>query len=83
MLNGKPVGLYANPLLKEPGVESGLTDPTKLPEFLAYSIQGGSACISKGLNLRKNFGMNTGEMDFFGNLLPADGSCNIGLHQLG
>ena len=83
MMDGKPVGIYANPLLKEPGVDSGLTDPTKLPEFLAYSIQDSSPCISKGLNLRKNFGMNTCEMDFFGNLLPGDGSCDIGLHQPG
>jgi hypothetical protein len=81
MLDGKPVGIYANPLLQEPGADSGLTDPTKLPEFLAYRIQDGSACIAKGLNLRKRFGISTGEMDFFGNMLPADGNCNIGLHQ--
>ena len=81
MLDGKPVGIYANPLLQEPGVDSGLTDPTKLPEFLAYRIQAGSACIAKGLNLRKRFGISTGERDFFGNALSADGECNIGLHQ--
>jgi len=82
MLDGKPVGIYANPLLHEPGADSGLTDPTKLPEFLAYRIQNSSPCIAKGLNLRKRFGISTGERDFFGNALPADGECNIGLHQI-
>jgi len=54
--------------------------PTKLPEFLAYRMQDDSPCIAKELNLRKQFGLNTGERDFFGNALPADGSCDIGLH---
>lgn len=82
MLNGMPVGIYADPLLINPGTEGKLTDPTKLPEFFSYMIKEGSPCIDAGLNLKKQFGIDNGEKDFYGNLLPSDGRCDIGIHNL-
>lgn len=81
MLDGKPVGFCADPLLRAPGASGEPTDPESLPSLFAYMIDEDSLCAMSGLNLRKRFNIDTGETDFYGNQLPADGGCGIGIHQ--
>jgi hypothetical protein len=78
LLEGKPVGMVVDPLIKAPGEGEKLTDPTKLPDLLAYTPKAGSPIAAAGLNLGSLFGLDVGERDFAGLPAPDGGSTCIG-----
>jgi uncharacterized protein len=80
MLNGQPVGMNVDPLLTRVGQGEKLTDPTKLPELFAYLLQPGSPCVDAGLDLRE-FGLDPGLRDFYGNPIPQGAGFDIGAHE--
>jgi len=79
MVGGAVAGIYANPLLKAPGIVT-VTDPTKIsPEFLSgYQLHPGSPLIDKGLDLKALFGMDPGETDILGTKIPHGERYDIG-----
>lgn len=81
-LQGKIVGVFADPLLREAGKGEKMTDPTKLPQLFAYMLQEGSPCIGKGLDIRVLFGIYPGNRDFFGNFLTDMQRNNIGVQEM-
>lgn len=81
MLNGKPVGIYADPMLRDPGHGEKLTDPTQLPKLLAYTLRGKSSCINAGLSLATLFGITPGTQDFFGTKFTNNMTYAIGAYE--
>ncbi|HET6557767.1 MAG TPA: right-handed parallel beta-helix repeat-containing protein [Prolixibacteraceae bacterium] len=80
-VNGKPVGINADPLLNFSPNGEKLTDPTKILQLREYILQSGSPCINAGLNLSKYFQINSGDVDFFGTKLPQDKTYDIGIYE--
>jgi hypothetical protein len=74
------VGRYVDPLLRkdEPGL---LTDPMKLKTLAAYNLLAGSPAIDTGLDLRKQFNLDPGKKDFYGNSLPQGKNLDVGAHE--
>jgi hypothetical protein len=79
-IDGAVVGRYVDPLLRkdEPGL---LTDPTKLRTPTAYQLRAGSPAIDAGLDLKKQFDLDPGKRDFYGNNLPQGGGFDVGAHE--
>jgi hypothetical protein len=79
-INGTVVGRYVDPLLRkdEPGL---LSDPTKLETLTAYQLRADSPAIDIGLDLKKQFNLNPGMKDFYGNSLPQRGKYDVGAHE--
>jgi hypothetical protein len=77
LLNKNPVGLFADPLLSHqpPGTHPG--ESHGLQTLRAYRPMPGSPALAGGLDLRKNFGLDTGALDFLG-LLPLSGPFPLG-----
>jgi hypothetical protein len=73
-------GRFADPLLRKSG-PGLLTDPAKLASLVEYLLLPGSPAAGGGLDLRKQFGIDPGERDFFGNPLPKAGPFGVGAHQ--
>jgi hypothetical protein len=82
MLNGKPVGLVADPGLIDMGKSVTIGDPTKLHTLTAYRLQKDSPLIDAGLDLRSLFGIDPGDRDFFGNSIPQGKAYDIGAHEI-
>ncbi len=78
MLDGRPVGMHADPQLAAMGQGEKLTDPTKLHLLKAYVPKITSPLIGAGLDLQSLFGLDIGSHDFFGRALPAKGPWNVG-----
>jgi hypothetical protein len=80
MLNGEIVGMFANPMLVNPG-NSTLTDPTILPSVDDYKIVESSPLVDAGLDLESLFNINPGNQDYFGNPLNSGQAFDIGIYQ--
>lgn len=80
-LDGRVVGLCADPILRKDG-NGLLTDPGKLETLTEYQLQPGSPAIDAGLDLRR-FGIDPGRRDYFGTPLPDDGRFDMGAHEFG
>jgi hypothetical protein len=80
MWNGDIVGMYANPMLLNPG-NSTLTDPTILETINDYKVAEGSPVIDAGLDLEMLFTINPGNQDYFGNLIKQGQAFDMGIHQ--
>ena len=80
MLIGEIVGMYANPMLINPG-NSTLTDPRMLSSVDDYKLQEGSAAIDAGLDLETLFIINPGQQDYFGNFLQQGQAFDMGVYQ--
>jgi hypothetical protein len=78
LLEGAPVGLFADPHLAAPGRGEKLTDPKGIPGLKAYSVLEWSPLIGAGLDLRARFGLNTGASDLYGHALSTNGPWCIG-----
>ena len=81
MVDGKPVGMYADPLLKDAGRGEKLTHPTKLPEMLAYTLRPESPCIDVGGAPFAPAGFAVLKHDLFGNRLPQGSGCDLGVFE--
>ncbi len=80
-LDGRAVGLFADPALRKGG-PALLTNPADLHRLVEYQLLMSSPAIAAGLDLRKEFGIDPGARDFFGNSLPASGALTIGAHEV-
>lgn len=75
MVEGKLVGLWADPLLTELGTMPHIA-PTDLSKLLAYRLQPGSPGLKAGLTIEDN-----GGRDFWGTKVPEVGKPSIGACQ--
>jgi hypothetical protein len=80
-LDGAAVGLYADPLLQDPGNGGTLGDVTLLTDLDAYQLAGGSPAIDAGLD-PLTFVSDPGDTDFFGTDLPKGAGYDIGAHEV-
>jgi hypothetical protein len=58
-----------------------LTNPADLHRLVEYQLTNGSPAVGAGLDLRKQFGIDPGPVDFYGNPLPSEGPSSIGAHE--
>ncbi|MCC6698531.1 MAG: right-handed parallel beta-helix repeat-containing protein [Candidatus Hydrogenedentes bacterium] len=75
MLDGKLVGLWADPKLVRPGITTH-TDPVTLAKLKEYLLESGSPCIGAGLIIEDN-----GARDFWGHPVPSADKPSLGAHQ--
>ena len=74
------LGMFADPLLAKDG--PGLIDqPAKLSTLHEYLLLPGSPARGSGLDLKKQFGIDPGDQDFYGNRLSGLSVWSIGAHQ--
>jgi hypothetical protein len=71
-LDGKDVGGAGDPLLNAFGCGEILTQADKRAGLDRYKPLPGSPLLKSGLDLKTRFGIDSGERDFWGNLLPKD-----------
>ncbi|WP_461490002.1 right-handed parallel beta-helix repeat-containing protein [Pontibacter sp. HJ8] len=81
-LNGIALGHFLDPGLKNPGQGVTIAAPQALYTLQGYELQKSSAMIGKGLDLTKDFGLNTGTQDFWGNSIKQRADLCIGAHQV-
>jgi hypothetical protein len=79
-VDGKLAGLFADPALPRSGAAM-LTNPADLHRLAEYQLTQGSPAVGAGLDLRKQFGIDAGPVDFYGNPLPLEGPPSIGAHE--
>lgn len=73
-------GCFSDPLLAKDG--PGLVnEPAKLPTLHEYLLLSGSPATAMGLDLKKQFGIDPGERDFYGNRLAGQATWSVGAHQ--
>lgn len=80
VLGGKPVGLFADPLLTQPGGGGSLDDPSRLTSLAAYRLLAGSPALDAGLDPRR-FGVDPGARDYYGTPLPQGVGYDLGAHE--
>lgn len=80
MLNGEIVGMYANPMLVNPG-NTSLSDPAEMKEVDDYKPDTGSPVTDAGLDLQTLFNIDPGEQDFFGNFLKPGMRFDMGVYE--
>jgi len=73
VLSGEPMGLFADPLLSQHSNYHPQPNYPGLQELRAFRPLPGSPALAGGLDLRKKFGMDTGDRDFLGPLPVAGG----------
>jgi hypothetical protein len=79
-LGGAPVGVYADPLLSDPGNGGTLDDVALLGTLDAYHLASGSPAIDAGLDPLA-FVSAPGATDFFGTALPQGVGYDIGAYE--
>ncbi|MCC9168575.1 right-handed parallel beta-helix repeat-containing protein, partial [Pontibacter harenae] len=80
-VNGVATGLFANSLFEAAGQGVTLADPTKLNTLYGYKLKSTSSLIGAGLNLKNQFGLDAGKVDFWGNNIASLNSFSIGAYQ--
>jgi hypothetical protein len=79
-IGGRLVGLFVDPALPRSG-PAMLTNPDDLYRLVEYQLRENSPAKGAGLDLRKEFGIDPGPLDFYGNPLPSEGLPSIGAHE--
>ncbi|MBM4290404.1 MAG: right-handed parallel beta-helix repeat-containing protein [Deltaproteobacteria bacterium] len=80
MREGAPVGMFADPLLQDPGNGGTLDDVSMLGALDAYLLMAGSPAIDAALD-PLSFVADPGGTDFFGTELPQGVGYDIGAHE--
>jgi hypothetical protein len=78
LLDGAPVGFFADPQLAAPGRGEKLTNPADIPKLKAYALLAWSPLMGAGLDLRSRFGLEIGAYDLYGHALPPEGPWPVG-----
>ncbi len=78
---GQPAGLNLDPQLEGAGKGVTFNNPALLHTLSGYRLMPGSQALKKGLNLAREWGIDIGERDFFGNRLPQNIPCSMGAFQ--
>jgi hypothetical protein len=80
MDNGKLVGMFADPRLRQDG--AGLiANPADLGTLHEYELLPDSPALGSGIDLRARFGLDPGGRDFIGSPIPAGIRPAIGAYQ--
>ena len=82
MLNGNFIGMFADPILKEPGSSDLPEDPDDIGQVSLYAPTDTSPVVNNGLDLRQDFSIDTGGEDLLGNPVPAGSGYDIGAIEL-
>lgn len=80
-LSGAPVGIYADPLLRDPGNGGTLGDATMLVTLDAYRLLAGSPAIDAGLDPAL-FVSGLPQTDFYGTALPQGVGYDVGANEV-
>jgi hypothetical protein len=80
-IDGKIVGIHADPLLKKPYL-TDLTDPYKLNTLFGYALQDNSPIRDKGLIIKAYKGTEPPVTDYFGNRVPQGSATDPGIYEL-
>ena len=80
MLDGKVVGMFANPMLINPG-NSMLTDPVQMSDADNYKVNEVSPVINSALDLNSIFNINPGPHDYFGTTIKQGSAFDIGIYE--
>lgn len=80
-VEGRLAGVFGDPALQKGG-PALLSNPSELRRLVEYQLLEHSPAIGAGLDLRKQFGIDPGRVDFYGNSLPAEGPLTIGAHEV-
>ena len=78
-LNGKKVGLFANPMFVSAGT-AGVVPVSGLPSITQYELQKGSPVLATAMNLAQ-FGIASPATDFYGTKLASNASLIAGVDQ--
>lgn len=78
---GQSAGLNLDPQLEGAGKGVTFNNPALLHTLSGYRLMKGSPVRNKGLVLAREWGIDNGGRDFFGNLLPQHMPCSIGAFQ--
>ncbi|MEP6588191.1 MAG: right-handed parallel beta-helix repeat-containing protein [Polaromonas sp.] len=81
ILAGAGVGLQLDPMLVSAANAGVIGDPAKLKNLTGYELKNGSPMLGAGINLAKQFQIDMGSEDFFGNPANAETVRDIGVHQ--
>jgi hypothetical protein len=76
LVNGEPAGLFANPLLSPHSADAHSGERHGFKKLRAFHPLPGSPAVSKGWDLRKKFGLDSGDHDFLGT--PVAGNFPLG-----
>jgi hypothetical protein len=79
-LNGKKVGLFANPDFVAAGT-AGVVNVSGLPSITQYELKSGSPVFAQSMNLTAQFGIATPATDFYGTKLASNEALVAGVEQ--
>jgi hypothetical protein len=79
--NANFVGFATNPQVKNAGGGQTIGNTDFLDTLTAYQLQINSPLLDKGLDLQAEFGINPGNVDFYGNYLPQHSQLDLGVHE--
>ena len=82
MMNGKAVGLFADPLLKLSAPSDHVGDLTRPRRFARYQPIAGSPVLDAGIDLKARFSLDNGGQDFLGTKTPRGNPPDIGAIEL-
>ncbi|GAB3820316.1 right-handed parallel beta-helix repeat-containing protein [Pontibacter rugosus] len=80
--NGVSLGYFLDPNLQNPGKSITISDQRLLYTLEGYKLARSSPMVGKALNLQKDYGLNTGNRDFWGNGITQRNDLCIGAHQV-
>ena len=80
MLNGEIVGMYADPLLINPG-NSSITNPSQMSSVHDYKVHKVSSVINSAIDLKSNFNIDPGTQDYFGTSIKQGSAFDMGIYE--
>ena len=80
-LNGKPVGVWADPRISHGGENETIGFGKSRSGLLSFRLLSDSPLIDRGIDLKSRFEFNVGAQDFWGTLLPQGKGFDIGAHE--
>ncbi len=81
-IDGKDVGLEADPQLVKAGGGGTIGDVNKLSSLEAYRLWDSSPAIDAGVDIKELFGIEAGGRDYYGAEIPQGGKYDIGAAEL-
>lgn len=82
MKNAVSVGHFLDPKLRDPGMDVTISDSRRLYTLKGYELQDDSPLIGKAFDLKKDFALDPGQTDYWGNSIRERNDLCIGAHQV-
>ena len=80
-LAGAPTGFSVDPQLSAPGSGAAIGDADRLTSLDAYRLRAASPMADAGIDLRMQFGIDTGTSDFYGGPIGVGNGPDVGAHE--